>query len=337
MGAVFCRATMQVPRRVGRAPADAVTVSIVAQDNAKLSAWWIKAAQPNGNCVAVLHGITDSRINSLRFAPMFLDAGYDVLLPDSRAHGASEGPFVTYGLLEKYDILAWTEWMKGRGCGKLYALGESLGAAVLIQSAGIRPAFSAIAAECAYADLRDAAEFRVRRMLGMPAVLARPAAGMIVSSGEYYARWVDGVDLAHVSPVREIARASTPILLIHGLNDSRTPFSDSEKLESANPRNALWLVPNARHTGASVAAPEEFRRRVLVICGALRIGRTLGGPARTRASAPLGRQSILDCGSSQKHFDGAGRGGIGRRGAGSLGAGGAVQSRDDFDVRRLLC
>jgi fermentation-respiration switch protein FrsA (DUF1100 family) len=263
MGAGFCRATMQVPRRVGRAPRDATTVSITAADQAKLSAWWIRAPRPNGNCVAVLHGITDSRVSSVRFAPMFLDAGYDVLLPDSRAHGASEGRLVTYGLLEKYDILAWTEWMKSASCGKLYALGESLGAAVLIQSAGVRPAFSAIAAEGAYADLRDAAEFRVRRMLRLPAVLARPAAGLIVGSGEYYARWVDGVNLAHVSPVREIAGASTPILLIHGLSDSRTPFSDSEKLEKANPRNVLWLVPNAQHTGASVAAPKEFRRRVL--------------------------------------------------------------------------
>ena len=263
MGAVFCRATMQVPRRVGRTPADATTVSIAAADQAKLSAWWIRAARPNGNCMAVLHGISDSRVSSLRFAPMFLDVGYDVLLPDSRAHGASEGRFVTYGSLEKYDVVAWADWMKSAGCGKIDALGESLGAAVLIQSAAVRPAFSAIAAEGSYADLRDAAEFRVGRMLRMPAVLARPAAGVIVSSGEYYARWVDGVNLAHVSPVREIARASTPILLIHGLSDSRTPFSDSEKLESANPRNALWLVPNARHTGASIAAPEEFPRRVL--------------------------------------------------------------------------
>jgi fermentation-respiration switch protein FrsA (DUF1100 family) len=262
-GAVFCRGTLHVQRRLSQAPRDAQTVSIDAQDRAKLSAWWMKATRPNGNCVVVLHGIKDSRASTLRFEPMFLNAGYDVLLPDSRAHGASQGEFVTYGLLEKYDVIGWTKWMKGAGCGKIYGLGESLGAAILIQSAAVRPAFSAIAAECPYADLRDAAEFRVRHMLGMPVMLSGPAARIVVASGEYYARWVDGVNLERVSPVRDIGHAPTPILLIHGLSDSRTPFSDSQRLARANPRNALWLVPNAEHIGAVVAAPEEFSRRVL--------------------------------------------------------------------------
>ncbi len=262
-GAVFCRETLHVPRSLAEAPQNAITVSIAAQDRARLSGWWLKADRPNGNCVVVLHGIKDSRASSLRFAPMFLNAGYDVLLPDSRAHGASEGEFVTYGLLEKHDVIAWAEWMKGAGCGKIYGLGESLGAAILIQSAAVRPVFSAIVAECPYADLRDAAEFRVRRMLRMPAVLSKPAARMVVASGEYYAHWVDGVNLERVSPVNDIGRAPTPILLIHGLRDSRTPVSDSQKLAEANPRNELWLVPNAEHIRAAVTAPEEFSRRVL--------------------------------------------------------------------------
>jgi fermentation-respiration switch protein FrsA (DUF1100 family) len=259
MGAAFCRETLHVRRIVGRTPSNAQTVSIVAGDGAKLSAWWIRAEKPNGNCVAILHGVTDSRSGSLPFAPMFLEEAYDVLLPDSRAHGTSEGRFVTYGLMEKYDAIGWSDWMKREGCAKVYGLGESLGASVLIQSAAVRPAFSAIAAECSYADLEDAARLRLRRRFGVPALLG----SVIVGGGEFYAHWADGLSLEKASPVRAIANASTPILLIHGLSDSRTPSSDSEKLAKANPRNTLWLVPNARHTGALTAEPEEFRRRVL--------------------------------------------------------------------------
>jgi predicted acyl esterase len=101
VGAVFCQATLHVPRRLGKAPRSAATVSITARDKATLSAWWIMPSQPNGNCVIVLHGIGDSRVGSVGFAPMFLNEGYAVLAPDSRAHGASEGQFVTYGLLER--------------------------------------------------------------------------------------------------------------------------------------------------------------------------------------------------------------------------------------------
>jgi fermentation-respiration switch protein FrsA (DUF1100 family) len=120
----------------------------------------------------VLHGIGDSRVGSAGFAPIFLQDGYSVLLPDSRGHGASEGKFVTYGLLEKHDTLAWAEWMRRAGCVKLYGLGESLGAAVLIQTVAIRPVFAAIVAECAFADLREIAEYRVRSMLPLPGPIA---------------------------------------------------------------------------------------------------------------------------------------------------------------------
>jgi fermentation-respiration switch protein FrsA (DUF1100 family) len=189
---------------------------------------------------------------------------YSVLVPDSRAHGASGGEFVTYGLLEQYDVIAWASWMNDSGCRNLYALGESLGASILIQAAAVQPVFAAIVAECPFADLRRTAEFRVRRMIGgIPAPLAIPAAKVAVYSGEFYANWAYGLDLQQVSPVKAIARASTPILLIHGLGDFRTPPSNSEELARANSCDTLWLVPNALHTGASAAAPEEFCRRVL--------------------------------------------------------------------------
>ena len=261
--AVFCGATLHVPRRLGPTPLNAITVAVVAEDKVNLTAWWLQPSKPNGSCVVVLHGIADSRVSTVGFAPMFLSEGYAVLLPDSRAHGASEGRFVTYGLLEKYDVIGWANWMRRAGCRNLYGLGESLGASVLIQAAEVQPVFAAIVAECPYADLRETAEYRIRQMLRMPGFAAVPAARIVVSAGTLYAKWVHGLNFEEVSPIRSIAHASSPILLIHGLNDLRTPPSNSEKLARANPQNSLWLVPNALHTGAAAAEPDEFRRRVL--------------------------------------------------------------------------
>jgi len=256
---VFCHLSLQGHPRLSTAPANVATVAIRAPDGANLSAWWARPSSPGPNCVVVLHGIADSRASAFGFAPMFLNQGYSVLVPDSRAHGASGGEFVTYGLIEKYDVLAWAEWMKRAGCGRLYALGESLGASILIQSAGVRPVFSAIAAECPYADLRDVAEYRVRTLGHVPGVVAR----VIVGASMLYADWMDGLNLSDVSPVESIAHASTPILLIHGLRDYLTPVCNSERLAHANPRASLWLVPHAGHTSASSAEPMEFRKRVL--------------------------------------------------------------------------
>jgi len=262
VGAGFCAATLHVARRVGAAPPNAANVEVVANDKVKLRAWWLRPVTPNGNCVIVLHGIADSRAGSAGFAPMFLTQGYAVLVPDSRAHGESGGEFITYGLLEQYDVIVWAHWMSSQGCHKVYGLGESLGASILIQAAAVEPIFAAIVAECPYADLREMAEYRMRQFLRLPGFIAVPAAKIVVTSGVLYAGMVDGLDFRQVSPVNSIARTTTPILLIHGLDDSRTPPSQSQKLAAANPRDLLWLVPKANHTSALAAAPDELHRRV---------------------------------------------------------------------------
>jgi len=263
IGAGFCGATLHVPRSISPPPSGATTVEITAKDNVRLSAWFWHAPEPNGNCAIVLHGIADSRLGSAGLAPMFLKRGYSVLAPDSRAHGASGGSLVTYGLIEKYDAIGWAQWMRAAGCRKIYALGESLGASILIQAAAVEPVFSAIAAECPYADLQEIAEYRMRQMLRMREFVATPLAKLIVISGMLYADVAYGLDFRQVSPRQSISRTSTPVLLIHGTKDIRTPPSHSIQLAAANRGAVLWLVPDAGHTGASTADPLEFRRRVL--------------------------------------------------------------------------
>ncbi len=264
LGAGFCASTLRVPRRVGPPFAGAARVEISAADRVALRASWSQPATPTGRCVIVLHGISDSRAAASEFAAMFLSEGYAVLAPDSRAHGESGGDFVTYGLLEKHDVIAWTHWMRDRRCARIYGLGESLGASILIQASALEPAFHAIAAECPYANLGKVGEYRMRKMLPLPAVLAGVTAGFIVQAGMLFARFVYGLDFRDVTPLRSIAASSAPVLLIHGLDDVNTPPDESRQLAAIRPqRDRLWLVPGARHVNASRIAPSEFRNRVL--------------------------------------------------------------------------
>jgi hypothetical protein len=213
--------------------------------------------------VKVLHGIGDSRQGSVGYAPLFLDEGYSVLLPDSRAHGSSAGELVTYGLLEKSDVLAWAHWLRQQNCTALYALGESLGGSVLIQAAALGTDFRAIVAESAFADLPAIAKFRVRQIFHLPPLLQSVIPSLLVPNSMAYARFRYGIDLRQVLPIESIHRTTTPILLIHGLRDSRTPYWHSQALARADAKSVLWLLPDAEHTGAYSTVPVEFRRRVL--------------------------------------------------------------------------
>ncbi len=261
--AILCHNTLHVPRDAPTILPGSRAVTILARDHVMLAASFIEPRIPNGRCVLALHGVGDTRSGMDSFATMLVEEQYSVLLPDSRAHGESGGDLITYGLLEKFDTIDWAHWLRQQGCERIYGLGESLGGAVLIQAAAVEPAFRAIVSECPYASLEGVAEYRVGRMTLLPAWAANPPAWLIVKSTEIYARLVYRIDLGGVSPVTDIAHTSTPVLLIHGREDRETPPSNSEALARANSRAVLWLVPNAGHVGASLAAPEEFRRRVL--------------------------------------------------------------------------
>lgn len=256
--AVICQLTLHVRRVPAAAPPGNAwrTASIRAFDSVRLDGWFVRPEVPNGNCVIVLHGVGDSRQGSAGYASLFLDQGYSVLLPDSRGHGTSGGELVTYGLWEKYDVLNWARWLRQKNCQALYGLGESLGGSVLIQTAALGDDFRAIVAESAFADLQAIAESRVQQIFHL-------TPWFVVPNSITFARYRYGLDLRQVSPIESMRRTSTPTLLIHGLQDSRTPYWHSQVLARANAQSVLWLVPNAQHTAAYSAAPTEFRRRVL--------------------------------------------------------------------------
>lgn len=261
-GAFVCDNSLRVHRPLRPAASLGEEVQVTAGDGVILRASFVAA--PNArHCVMLLHGISDSRAGALGFAPMFVDAGYSVLAADSRAHGASGGELTTFGLLERADVLGWASWLRERGCGRLFGLGESLGGSILIQAAAQEPAFAAIVAESAFSDLRSIAEYRIVQSLNGPQPFTRVGAKAVLLSGVLYARLRYGLDLKQASPLIAARRLTTPLLLIHGSDDVHTPPDHSRAIAAAAPGSVLWIVPGALHTSASSKEPAEFRRRVL--------------------------------------------------------------------------
>jgi len=301
-GALFCENALRGNRRDlsakwldvvgGHAATD---VEMTAADGAILRATYVRADRSR-DCVLVLHGISDSRVGSLGFAPMFVDAGYSVLAPDSRAHGLSGGDLVTYGLLEVGDVLRWAEWLHKRGCQELYGLGESMGGSILIQAAAQQTVFGAIVAECPFSDLPSIAEYRVVQWMHgrMP---ARIVARSLVSSALVYARVRYGLSLRSASPVEGAARLRTPLLLIHGTEDANVPPAHSQAIAKADPKAEMWFVEGAGHTGAAARDPVQFRSRVLGWFQGHSVTRNRPRPRAVRWVRPCGSLLTAACGT----------------------------------------
>jgi len=239
-------------------------VSIEAQDHAPLRAWLIEPHQSNGNAVLLLHGLADNRLGMVGYAQLLHAQGYSVLMPDARAHGESGGDVATYGIIERDDIRRWFEWLdhtERPSC--IYGLGESMGAAQLLQSLAVEPHFCAVVAESSFSSFREIAYDRMGQRFGTGPWVGRTALRPVVEIALLLVRIRYHVDLTQASPENAIAHTHVPVLLIHGMVDSNIPLRHSLRLVSHNPQLTLWQVPGADHCGAISVAPSEFEQRVV--------------------------------------------------------------------------
>jgi alpha-beta hydrolase superfamily lysophospholipase len=234
-----------------------------APDGVLLRGWKVRPTNPNGNWVLVLHGIADNRMGVLEHARILLLAGYSVVMMDARAHGASEGPIATYGWLERNDTRAIIDALESSEHPRhLFALGESMGAGIALQSAGADPRIEAVVAEASFANLREAAYdyAGLRRYPWLGKTLLAPGTWTLIYRGESIA----GFPASEVSPEKSVAARAFPVFLICDAEDVALPCRHSERIYAAarGPKQ-LWVVPGAFHTAALGFQPDDFRRRVL--------------------------------------------------------------------------
>jgi len=255
-----------------------------APDGVLLRGWKVAPPLPNGSWVLLFHGVADNRVGVIGQSEFLLRAGYGVVMMDARAHGASGGPIATYGWLERNDTRAvidvlfasyvdpclsiqWSRPPPRGYCGQgrpnhIFALGESMGAGIVLQSAAADPRIEAVVAEAPFANLREAAYdyAGLRKYPWLGKTLFAPGTWTLLYRDEKLA----GFPVAEVSPVKAVASRAFPVLLICDELDVALPCRHAEMIYAAarGPKQ-LWVVPRAFHTAAYGFEPEEFRRRVL--------------------------------------------------------------------------
>jgi hypothetical protein len=239
--------------------------SISASDSAVLKGWYVRPNNFNHQTVVLLHGITDNREGVAGYAPIFLDRGYAVLLPDARAHGESGGEIATYGLKESDDLHRWVSWLYLHDAPEcVYGFGESYGAALMLQSLANETRYCAVAVEDAFSTAREMSFERISGPLHLGNWFGKTLGRPMIAIAQFYANHRYGIDLLEPSPLKAVIHSSVPVLLIHGTEDHTISPNHSVILAKAAPNHVqLWLVPHAWHTGAWSVAHEEFESRVL--------------------------------------------------------------------------
>lgn len=237
-------------------------VALVASDGTRLMAWDIEPQHGNGNAVILLHGLGDNRFGMRKYAALFIEQGYSVLIPDARGHGDSGGR-VTYGLLERNDIRQWFEWVAANHPHCIFGFGESMGAAELLQSVETEPHFCAVVAESPFATFREISYARVGQFFNVGPWLGRIPLRPMVEFAFIYARLKYNIDVSKISPQAAVSISRVPVFLIHGMMDRNIPLRHSRLIRAHNLSVVLWEVPNTDHCGTYSNYPQQFETRVL--------------------------------------------------------------------------
>ena len=242
---------------------------VIANDGTPLRGWAIAPANANGNWLLLFHGVSDNRAGMIGPARILLEAGYSVVMMDSRAHGESGGAIATYGWLERNDAHAVVSALETSKHPKhIFALGESMGGGIALQTAAADPRIEAVIAESPFASLHEAAYDYAglhKSILLGKTLFASGALAML-----YHGQRISGLPASRISAEAAVAQRAFPILLICDEADMILPCRHAERIFNAavGPKE-LWRVPGAYHTGALGVEPQEFRRRILAFLAPL--------------------------------------------------------------------
>lgn len=134
-------------------------VHITAQDGTPLAARYYHHA--DGAPLAIIfHGYRGyATRDGLGGYTLCTALGYNVLLPDQRAHGYSGGHTITMGVKERYDARDWAVWARSHFGPEvpIFLMGVSMGAATVVLAAGLSlpDNVCGVVADCGYTSPRE--------------------------------------------------------------------------------------------------------------------------------------------------------------------------------------
>jgi pimeloyl-ACP methyl ester carboxylesterase len=209
--------------------------------------------------VIISHGITYTLFGSVKYIDLYLKRGYSVLIYDLRNHGLSGGNNTTFGYYEKQDLNSVMDWLLdflGPG-GIVGTMGESMGAAISLQHAAIDPRVSFVVSDCSFSGLTELLKYRLKRELHLPPF-------PFLNLASFFSGLISGMTYDLVSPLEDIKEFSTPVLLIHGQNDTYIPPEMSRVLYDAKKTGVrkLYLTPNAGHADSFIENRLDYDRVV---------------------------------------------------------------------------
>lgn len=230
-------------------------VTIKSFDNLILHGYKILNPSQTNNWVITIHGYNSNGAEMTNYAKKFYEEGYNVLIPDLRAHGYSEGNYIGMGWHDRLDIIKWINFIiKENSNAKIILHGVSMGAATACMVSGeeLPSNVKVIIADCGYSSVWEEFTYQLKQKFKLPNFPFLHAASVVT-------RIRAGYNLKRASVINQVAKSKTPILFIHGDKDDFVPYEMMDKLYNAAkcPKEKITIA-GADHAKCVVQDPDTY-------------------------------------------------------------------------------
>ena len=232
--------------------------SLESFDGLKLHAKRFFPAENSNRWAILVHGYGRDGTYAYDYAEEYLKRGWNVLVPDLRAAGESEGKFITMGALESRDIFDWAEKIiSDNPDAKIILHGVSMGAATVMMTAALEPKnLCAVVEDCGYTSAYEMFTAQLNKIFGLPEYPVMPCA-------DYVCKFKTGVKISDAAPLEVVDKIKVPILFIHGDEDGLVPFDMMTKLyDKAVAPKEKFVVAGAGHADAKRKNPAAYFDKV---------------------------------------------------------------------------
>lgn len=224
-------------------------------DNLKLHGYEVKNENKTNKWAIVVHGYTSEGELVSSKAKHFYEMGYNVLVPDLRGHGKSEGDYIGMGWDDRLDIIEWiNNILEDNPNSEIILHGTSMGAATVLSTSGenLPNNVKAIIADCGYTSVWNEFTYQLKALFNLPSFPVMNLSNMVTMVKA-------GYSLKDASPIEQVAKSKTPILYIHGDKDDFVPYYMMDELYRATSSEKSKLtVQNAGHGKADLVNPDLY-------------------------------------------------------------------------------
>lgn len=228
-------------------------------DDLKLHAYTLKHANDTNKWAVVFHGYSSDGSQMAKYAKHFYDTGYNVLVPDARAHGKSEGDYIGMGWHDRLDVVSWiNNVISSDKNAEIVLYGVSMGGATVMMASGedLPDNVKAIIEDCGYSSVWGEFSYQLQAIFNLPEFPIMHFSSIVTKLRADFT-------LGEADSVKQVAKSKTPMLFIHGSNDTFVP-SDmlDEVYEAANVPKEKFIVEGAGHSGAESVAGDAYWKTI---------------------------------------------------------------------------